>query len=387
MKKISNILLAVTFTLPLFTACETDNDSNPILNEPDTFTLNTPAYAANNVYDLKNAQTVELTCSQPDYGFPAATTYTVQASFEQDFIEATDESKANYTVLESTSPTAKINVDASELHNALLDLWTAVNGEQAELPTKPVAVYIRLKANITSSGKGVCLSNVIELPNVLISKSTSSLTPPKTMFIVGSMLDADWKVWKPMAGVYGMDGQFYSMIYLDANSEFKFGTKENEYIGINDNRVTVTDKAGAGVSGSDNFVVENAGWYLFYVKAAVKGDDYQFTITFYPAEVYLFGNTTGGSWAFTDEWKFAVPATKDGNFVSPAMTASGEVRMCFKTDLDWWRTEFTLHDGEIFYRDFNLIDSWTEKGDGYSVQGSAGNVIHLNFTAGTGEKK
>lgn len=113
--------------------------------------------------------------------------------------------------------------------------------------------------------------NVIELPNVLISKSTSSLTPPKTMFIVGSMLDTDWKVWKPMAGVYGMDGQFYSMIYFDANSEFKFGTKENEYIGINDNRVTVTDKAGAGVSGSDNFVVENAGWYLFYVKAAVKG--------------------------------------------------------------------------------------------------------------------
>ena len=53
MKKISNILLAVTFALPLFTACETDNDSNPILNEPDTFTLNTPAYAANNVYDLK----------------------------------------------------------------------------------------------------------------------------------------------------------------------------------------------------------------------------------------------------------------------------------------------------------------------------------------------
>jgi hypothetical protein len=207
------------------------------------------------------------------------------------------------------------------------------------------------------------------------------------MFIVGSMLDADWKVWKPMAGVYGMDGQFYAMVYFDANSEFKFGTKENEYIGINDNRVTVTDKAGTGVSGNDNFIVENAGWYLFYIKAAVKGSDYAFTITFYPAEVYLFGNTTGGSWAFTDTWKFAVPATKDGNFVSPAMTASGEVRMCFKTDLDWWRTEFTLHDGEIFYRDFNLIDSWTEKGEGYSVQGSAGNVMYLNFTAGTGEKK
>ncbi|MDE6821765.1 SusF/SusE family outer membrane protein [Bacteroides acidifaciens] len=387
MKKPFNILLATTFALPLFMACETDTDSNPVLNEPDTFTLNTPAYAANNVYDLKNAKSVELTCCQPDYGFPAATTYKVHASFDQEFTEATEEAKANYTELETIHSTARMNVNASELNNALLDLWTAVNGEQAELPAQPIAVYIRLKANISGSNKGECVSNVIGLPNVLISKSTGSLAPPKTMFIVGSMLDAAWKVWKPMAGVYGMDGQFYSMIYFDANSEFKFGTKENEYIGINDNRVTVADKAGAGISGNDNFVVENAGWYLFYVKAVAKGDDYQFTITFYPAEVYLFGSTTGDSWAFTDEWKFAVPATKDGNFVSPAMTASGEVRMCFKTDLDWWRTEFTLHDGEIFYRDFNLINSWTEKGDGYAIQGAAGDVIELNFTAGTGEKK
>ena len=310
MKKPFNILLATTFALPLFMACETDTDSNPVLNEPDTFTLNTPAYAANNVYDLKNAKSVELTCCQPDYGFPAATTYKVHASFDQEFTEATEEAKANYTELETIHSTARMNVNASELNNALLDLWTAVNGEQAELPAQPIAVYIRLKANISGSNKGECVSNVIGLPNVLISKSTGSLAPPKTMFIVGSMLDAAWKVWKPMAGVYGMDGQFYSMIYFDANSEFKFGTKENEYIG-----------------------------------------------------------------------------TKDGNFVSPAMTASGEVRMCFKTDLDWWRTEFTLHDGEIFYRDFNLINSWTEKGDGYAIQGAAGDVIELNFTAGTGEKK
>ena len=190
----------------------------------------------------------------------------------------------------STYPTTTIDIDASELNSELFDLWTAVNGEQAELPTEPVAVYIRLKANITGSSRGVCLSNVIELPKVLISKVASTLTPPKTMFLVGSMLDTAWKVWKPLTPVYGMDGQFYSMVYFDANSEFKFGTKKDEYIGINDTRVTVTDKTGAQISGSDNFVVENAGWYIFHVKATVKGNDYQFTITFYPAEVYLFGN-------------------------------------------------------------------------------------------------
>ena len=64
MKKIFNILLLAVFTLSVFTACEKDDDSNPVLKEPTTFSLNLPPYAANNIYDLKNAKTVELTCSQ-----------------------------------------------------------------------------------------------------------------------------------------------------------------------------------------------------------------------------------------------------------------------------------------------------------------------------------
>ena len=71
------------------------------------------------------------------------------------------------------------------------------------------------------------------------------------------------------------------------------------------------------------------------------------------------------------------------------MTASGEVRMCVKTEVDWWRTEFTLYKGEIFYRENQAInDSWNaDKGSDYSIQGAAGKVMQLNFTAGTGEIK
>lgn len=388
MKNIFNILFAVLFALPVFTACNTDNGSNPVLNEPDTFVLNTPAYAANNVYDLKNASTLELACSQPDYGFPASTTYTVQVSLEADFKDATADTKANYATLESTYTTAKMNVVASELNSALLDLWTAAKGETTAFPTDPISVYVRLKAAITDSGRGVCYSNVINLPKVLGTKEASSLAPPKTLFVVGSMLN-NWGVWKPMVAVTGLDGQFWTMIYFDANSEFKFGTKQNEYIGVTDKRLTVTDKANAGVAGDDNIKVTTAGWYIVYVKATVKNNDYAFAMTFYPGEVYLFGNSTGGSWAYVDAWKFTAPDTKDGNFVSPAMTASGEVRMCVKTDVDWWRTEFTLYKGEIFYRENQAInDSWNaDKGSDYSVQGAAGKVMQLNFTAGTGEIK
>ena len=64
-------LFTLTMGLLALSACE----SNPVLNEPDTFVLNVPAFASNNVYDLKNSESLELTCTQPDYGIPMATTY------------------------------------------------------------------------------------------------------------------------------------------------------------------------------------------------------------------------------------------------------------------------------------------------------------------------
>ena len=68
-------LFTLTMGLLALSACEADRDSNPVLNEPDTFVLNVPAFASNNVYDLKNSESLELTCTQPDYGIPMATTY------------------------------------------------------------------------------------------------------------------------------------------------------------------------------------------------------------------------------------------------------------------------------------------------------------------------
>ena len=57
--------------------------------------------------------------------------------------------------------------------------------------------------------------------------------------------------------------------------------------------------------------------------------------------------------------------------------------------VDWWRLEFTLYKGEIFYRENNNIASgWKDDmGSDYSVQGSPSNKVYLNFTTGTGELK
>ena len=83
----------MAWTVGLFSlsACDADRDSNPILGEPDTFVLNVPAFAENNVYDLLNSESLLLTCSQPAYGMPMATTYSVQVSLDEEFVETDEE--------------------------------------------------------------------------------------------------------------------------------------------------------------------------------------------------------------------------------------------------------------------------------------------------------
>ena len=64
-------LLALV-AIPMLTACSEDRDSNPTLQDATTFHLNTPAIAqGESTYDLAKGSTLNLTCSQPDYGYTA----------------------------------------------------------------------------------------------------------------------------------------------------------------------------------------------------------------------------------------------------------------------------------------------------------------------------
>lgn len=78
MKKIFQYLLLPVMALAL-ASCETDDESNPTLDvsgAANGFTLNMPALAQNNTYDLSAAEKLWLTCSQPNYGgVPYVTRY------------------------------------------------------------------------------------------------------------------------------------------------------------------------------------------------------------------------------------------------------------------------------------------------------------------------
>lgn len=397
MKKIFSYML-LALALPFLGSCESDTDSNPVLLQPETFVLNMPAYAGSQVFDLETSETLNLTCSQPDYGFPAHTTYAVQLTLDDAFVEAADDVEANYVSLPTVFTNTQMAVDAREVADAVVSLWDTYHAGEA-FPTEPINLGVRLRANLTGSAEqGVCHSNAITL-RVKAYKPEALVTVPTTMHLVGSMAASggDWSRFVPMAQVTGVDGKFYSVIYFQAGAEFKFNP-DAEWAGADRGygQVAFTDEAiaNAGLSTADaanpasNVIVGNAGWYTVVVTTKVSGANIDYTVDVRPAEIYLIGAATNGTWGFDDAWKFSVPADADGEFVSPAAAAGGELRMAVSVPgSEWWASEFTLLNGNtIFYREqANIISSWADNvGAEYSVNMAAGKKVYLNFTAGTG---
>lgn len=377
MKAINQIGIALLAALTLALAsCEDDHDSNPTLKIPESFTLNAPNAAT--VYDLEKSKTVELTCTQPDYGFTAATVYTVQVSLDNDFKD-----KAKFMALPTTYTKAKMAVDANEIAVVQTTLALDKGKTEADFPLTS-KLYIRLKATLPN-GKAEVYSNVISL-NARTKFALDPIAAPKTMYVIGSSKAiGEWK-WGgcvPMVQTVAQDGTFWRIFYFDAGTAMKFNAEKkfdgNEF----GSSATLVDNASAGLSDDGgNLKVAKAGWYLVVIKTAVKGRDLKYTINFEKPNVYLIGDVSiGGKWETTSENLFTIPTTADGKFVSPAFAKTGEVRMCVKIEgEEWWHSEFiVLAEGDILYRGAG--------GDQDRSTQNAGKKAYLNFMTGKGEYK
>ena len=104
--KLKYLLLAIA-GLSMFTSCETDEPSLIVAQyqKPTTFVLNTPQFA-NGVYDLQNAGALNLTFSQPDYGYSAVCKYTIELSKTEDF--------ATPVAMSTTYSVCDIDIDAND---------------------------------------------------------------------------------------------------------------------------------------------------------------------------------------------------------------------------------------------------------------------------------
>lgn len=396
MKKIFFSLLAPAISLMFLASCEKDTDSNPTFHENTTgFVLNTPSWAAEgNIIDLANSETLEFTTTQPDYGgAPYVTQYAVQVGIDApaSASAALTEAEANawnYIELATTYNNAKMNVDGSEINDAVLSLYKAANND--EEPTSAMPVYVRLKAHIDGQDSlGICYSNIITIPNALATAKPVELTLPTALYTCGSFIGTSWSTWKPMHSVYGMDGCFFDVAYIPANGQFKWGTYEQEWLGYS-SFTSVTDEASSGVAeaASDgNIQISNAGWYVIYIESTIVGKKIEYALTIYPAACYIIGACAGGSWTDSeDAWAMTAPADGTGKWVSPAFSGGGELRAYAKVgSYDWWRTEFTLYNGNLYWRTVDIPNNWAENvGSDYSVNGSTGQKLSISFDNGEG---
>lgn len=384
MKNIIKSALLVVMSLTLMTACSDDNDSNPTIQSPTEFKLNTPALE-NTPIDLANSSKIILTCSQPNYGYTASVQYTVQVATKPDMSDAVE--------LSETSSSAKVAVNASLLASALTNLYVEQGKTEADFPMD-VTAYLRLKANIVTSNGNVVdgteiLSNTVSLNKIHLLFSLPTVYLPSHVYVVGNFCDWKFDNCFDMVQVYGTDNTFWRLVYIDEsgiklNSAQKFNGDEKGYAGI-----TVSgDCAGDIIDKDGNIASSKPGWYLVIVTTSVVNREIHYDVQFNKPTIWLIGPAAGSD-DFAEEaegWSFTVPTTKDGEFVSPAFVGSVPagtdkgVRMYVKIPgHDWWHSEFVTLDGKIQYR--------ATGGDQTRATGSVGQQVHLNFSKGTGEIK
>ena len=384
MKNIIKSALLVVMSLFLMTACSDDNDSNPSIQTPTEFKLNTPALV-NTPIDLANSSKIMLTCSQPNYGYTASVQYTVQV--------ATDENMTDAVELSETSTSAKVAIDAASLASALTNIYVEKGKTEADFPMD-VKAYFRLKANIVTSNGNVVegteiLSNVVSLNKIHLLFSLPPVNLPSHIYVVGNFCDWKFDNCFDMVQVYGTDNTFWRLVYIDEsgiklNSAQEFNGNEKGYAGITvsgDCKDDIIDKDG-------NIASSKPGWYLVIVTTSVVNREIHYDVQFNKPTIWLIGPAAGSD-DFAEEaegWSFTVPTTKDGEFVSPAFVGSVPagtdkgVRMYVKIPgHDWWHSEFVTLDGKIKYR--------ATGGDQDRATGSVGQQVHLNIAKGTGEIK
>lgn len=377
MKKILKSALLIMMGLVMFTSCEDDNDSNPIVKTPTEFHLNTPALAATNI-DLTNSSAIVFTCSQPNYGFPASTMYKVQVSLKEDMTD--------FVELDQSFPNTVCSVDAAILASTLTTMELNAGKSEADFPMD-VKVYVRMRAYMTTdTGSPVAdteiLSNVICLENVHLNYSLAPVTTPEHLYVVGGFCGWDWGNSFEFVPVYDHPEMYWRMVWIDEagvkiNTAQEWDGNEKGYNGI----TVAGDLAGnISANGDGNICSTTPQWYLMVVTASVSGRDIKYTVEFNEPNVYLIGDTFGGWDELMAGSKFDVPTTMDADFVSPAFKADGEIRAYVKIPgNDWWHSEFMVFNGEIAYRG--------KGGDQERVAGRVGQKLYLNFATGKGSIK
>ena len=310
-------------------ACSETKDDNPVLNPQPAAGgyqefLNVPEYADQLLALTKETEGgyINMTCSQPDYGFAAAATYSVEVSltpYESETANPSndDEEGLPTSVVLSTTyhNCAAIDVPNTELASAIVTMQGLDSPDQVPTPYMPV--YVRLIAQIFNGSNLVpnttIYSNVITLKGVSLTY-IPSVEPglPSGIFLRGGM--NEWGVPSNYeflstteAGVYIVEGA-----EIGKGVEFKVATEDWGTVNAGSNgsalqfNVPYTMAEGnnpGNITCPDDFMGD--------VYLTIKGGAYTITLVPYevwdegvPANIYLVGDLPLASWDFVPGYQF-----------------------------------------------------------------------------------
>ena len=357
MKKHIIIYLVLLLALGLF-SCE--DEIGPKINpaaEDGTlsFQLNQTRYN-DWIYVLEetNADSVmdALTCVQPDYGFTAAVTYTVQVCFDENFNNRT------YQSLGTTVNGEKVGIITTEMNRAI----NALYGGTFPDPITATDVYVRLMAVISDATAGGSTDSVLTVKPLYSNVITLNIQPyfyedlkpytavtPVPYYIIG-LADGKWNndpsgigvSIYPMSLISGNkydqngNGQFTFTGYFEASRGFKLIRdigSWNEQWGSSDGALTPVHNNGA----SSDFHVPADGYYtislnsitnvLSITASTVTPDQY--------SSISMIGDVTG--WA-TDIEMAASESTNNHIWYTTytfGADAASDGGIKFRTTGDW----------------------------------------------------
>lgn len=257
----------------LFSACSDDRDSNPTVQQPDSFELNMPALGGN-TYDLESTASINLTYKQPDYGYTAPVTYYTQVSLTNTWDEATsaDAEDATYVELDGSMNECVFPAEAVQINKAIMKLGNYT--DESQLPSDPITLYVRMRATLYSGYE--CFSNVLELSVRPYFVALIAADPELWYLIGGCIGDGSWgseigKAVMPMSPVEGFkydettgQGELVYTGYFLSSQGFKIvkvpGAWDEQWGGEN-NDITKPYKKDANGEGGD-FKVPADGYYL-----------------------------------------------------------------------------------------------------------------------------
>ncbi len=122
MKKIFNsLLLAMVAALPMLTSCSDDNGSNPTVTQPTEFIINASPLADQYI-QLSADNMVNLTWSQPNYGFNALATYQIQVGLVEGGNVTWNTKDGAPKYLKTTYTVCNANISGDEIAESICDL-------------------------------------------------------------------------------------------------------------------------------------------------------------------------------------------------------------------------------------------------------------------------